>query len=195
MKDRLRAAEERITRLESLVAHEVGGEQTSQPPLPRPSTASQSSQRGNSDHPATQPGEITWLVDQLPDHVSEAEAPEGSVIFAGSVRAGSPGGRVIYQWHRPSHALTDSSWDTKIERLQAIANPVRGCILRRLAAAEATIAQLIEEGVVSSTGTAYHHLNALAAAGWVNKKGEGVYALRAARIVPLLVIMAAAENH
>ena len=71
---------------------------------------------------------------------------------------------------------------------------MRGDILRHLLAGPATAVELVSDGIVSSTGTAYHHLHALQAAGWLTKVG-GAFAIPPARVVPLLAIITAAEAH
>ena len=135
-------------------------------------------------------GESTmWLADAL--EPSE-ELPEGSVIFGGNLTIGECS--YIYQWQRPTEAVTHGDWSDNLDRLAALANPIRGDILRRLLTAPASATELVEEEIVTSTGTAYHHLSALASAGWTTKAG-GKYALRPARVVPLLTIITASEAH
>lgn len=134
-----------------------------------------------------------WLADELARSTGEVDAPDGSVIFAGHVNVG--GQEYRYQWRRPTHLLLDGAWDENLERLAALAHPARGAVLRRLLHAPATAAELVEEEVVSSTGTAYHHLGALQAAGWTAKDGHGRHSVRPARIIPLLTIITASEAH
>lgn len=99
------------------------------------------------------------------------ELVAGTVTFGG---AGDTGiGHYEYEWSRPTHWVTDSPWEDEISRLSALAHPQRGEILRRLLGAPATVAELVSEDIVSSTGTAYHHLGALQAAGWVTKHDGG----------------------
>lgn len=131
-----------------------------------------------------------WVLNELPRH---GEFPDGSVIFAGDVSFG--GKQAAYQWHRPTQFLIDESWDDNLERLGALAHPVRGALLRRLLAAPATVTELVAEEVVTSTGTGYHHLGALQAGGWVAKGPGGRFSVRTARVVPLLTIIAATEDH
>lgn len=138
----------------------------------------------------TSAGESTmWLADTL--EPSE-ELPEGSVIFGGNLTIGESS--YIYQWQRPTEAVTHGDWSDNLDRLAALAHPIRGDILRRLLTAPASATELVEEEIVTSTGTAYHHLSALASAGWTTKAG-GKYALRPARVVPLLTIITASEAH
>ena len=117
----------------------------------------------------------------------------GAVMFAGHVTTSEQ--EATYQWTRPTDFFLATSWDDPMTRLTALAHPVRGTILRTLLDAPATAAQLAENNVVTSTGTAYHHLNALMAAGWISKKPTGEFSIRISRIVPLLTILACCEDH
>ena len=117
----------------------------------------------------------------------------GAVMFAGHVTTSEQ--EAMYQWTRPTDFFLTTSWDDPMTRLTALAHPVRGTILRTLLDAPATAAQLAENNVVTSTGTAYHHLNALMAAGWISKKPTGEFSIRLSRIVPLLTILACCEDH
>ena len=117
----------------------------------------------------------------------------GAVMFAGHVTTSEQ--EATYQWTRPTDFFLATSWDDPMTRLTALAHPVRGTILRTLLDAPATAAQLAENNVVTSTGTAYHHLNALMAAGWISKKPTGEFSIRTSRIVPLLTILACCEDH
>ena len=117
----------------------------------------------------------------------------GAVMFAGHVTTSEQ--EAMYQWTRPTDFFLTTSWDDPMTRLTALAHPVRGTILRTLLDAPTTAAQLAENNVVTSTGTAYHHLNALMAAGWISKKPTGEFSIRTSRIVPLLTILACCEDH
>ena len=117
----------------------------------------------------------------------------GAVMFAGHVTTSEQ--EAMYQWTRPTDFFLATSWDDPMTRLTALAHPVRGTILRTLLDAPATAAQLAEKNVVTSTGTAYHHLNALMSAGWISKKPTGDFSIRVSRIVPLLTILACCEDH
>lgn len=117
----------------------------------------------------------------------------GAVMFAGHVTTSEQ--EAMYQWTRPTDFFLATSWDDPMTRLTALAHPVRGTILRTLLDAPTTAAQLAEKNVVTSTGTAYHHLNALMAAGWISKKPTGEFSIRTSRIVPLLTILACCEDH
>lgn len=133
-----------------------------------------------------------WALTELSSRNNTADN-NGAVMFAGHVTTSEQ--EAIYQWTRPTDFFLTTSWDDPMTRLTALAHPVRGTILRTLLDAPATAAQLAENNVVTSTGTAYHHLNALMAAGWISKKPTGEFSIRLSRIVPLLTILACCEDH
>ncbi|QMV86191.1 winged helix-turn-helix transcriptional regulator [Corynebacterium hindlerae] len=117
----------------------------------------------------------------------------GSVSFSGNVALdGSP---LNYQWQRTVHFLCDEAWDRSLNRLAALAHPVRHTILAKLLGQPCTVLELVEQGIVTSTGKAYHHLGEMQSGGWVAKDSDGRYSIPASRIVPLLVLVAAAEEH
>lgn len=117
---------------------------------------------------------------------------DGTVSFTGDIAL--PTGTYTYTWARPTAWITDQPWDNAIARIAALAHPVRGAILRHLLAAPASVTELVESDLVSSTGTAYHHLKELQAAGWVHKQ-DGVFKIPPARIVPLMTVIIAGEDH
>ena len=133
-----------------------------------------------------------WALTELSSRNNTADNT-GAVMFAGHVTTSEQ--EATYQWTRPTDFFLATSWDDPMTRLTALAHPVRGTILRTLLDAPATAAQLAEKNVVTSTGTAYHHLNALMAAGWISKKPTGEFSIHTSRIVPLLTILACCEDH
>ena len=133
-----------------------------------------------------------WALTELSSRNNTADNT-GAVMFAGHITTSEQ--EAMYQWTRPTDFFLATSWDDPMTRLTALAHPVRGTILRTLLDAPATAAQLAENNVVTSTGTAYHHLNALMAAGWISKKPTGEFSIRTSRIVPLLTILACCEDH
>ena len=132
-----------------------------------------------------------WLIDGLQQTLPPGGA--GAVAFGGVVTV--PAGVARYQWSRPTEFLTEHPWDDRLERIAAVAHPVRGAILRRLLEGPVTVAGLVEEEVVTSSGTAYHHVGALAAAGWINKGPSGQLGIPVGRLVPLLTLLTCGEEH
>lgn len=123
---------------------------------------------------------------------SSNEEDHGTVTFKGDVEL--PTGTYAYEWTRPAAWITDHPWDDAMDRIAALAHPVRGAILRHLLATPASVTELVESELVSSTGTAYHHLKELQAAGWVRKQG-GVFEIPPSRVIPLMAIVIAGEDH
>lgn len=121
------------------------------------------------------------------------ELPEpGGVVFAGSVT--TPAGHVDYQWARPTEHLLEGDWAEHAEAIGALGHPLRLAILQRLCAGEHTVAQLVEELELASTGVAYHHLGALQQGGWVRTPRRGSWQIPATRLIPLMTILIAAEK-
>ena len=117
----------------------------------------------------------------------------GTIHFSGQVEDES--GSISYSWTRPPHHLLEEAWESSFTRLAALAHPQRGLILKQLIKEPCSVSTLCQLGVTSSTGTAYHHLNELEVAGWVRKGRGGVYEVPSERIIPLLTIISASENH
>lgn len=117
----------------------------------------------------------------------------GVVSFSGSVTR--DGSQLNYQWDRPVDFLCDEAWGRSLERLATLAHPVRRTILAELMGQPRTVQELVGQRIVSSTGKAYHHLGEMQSGGWVAKDNEGRYSIPANRILPLLVLVAAAEDH
>ncbi|AXK46826.1 ArsR/SmtB family transcription factor [Brachybacterium saurashtrense] len=127
---------------------------------------------------------LTLLKEQVPT--------PGAVVFAGSVDVGA--GHLEYQWGRPTGHLLDVDWAEHAESVAALGHPLRLAILRRLVDGEHTVAQLVDELDLASTGVAYHHLSALQAGGWVSSPRRGSWAIPPSRVVPLLAIITALEK-
>lgn len=145
-----------------------------------------------STHATSTSGDF-WVIDHIKSANSfQPGTGQGSVAFGGAVTLG--GREYAYQWERSTEFLAGREWDEYIDRIAAIAHPVRAAILRRLLSAPTTVAELVEESVVSSTGTGYHHIGALHDAGWISKL-DGRYEIRPSRVIPLLTIIASGEDH
>lgn len=129
-----------------------------------------------------------WALNALAENVP---AP-GGVVFAGAVDL--PAGPIRYQWARPAEHLLAADWSERADRAAALGHPLRLSILRLLLDGERTVAQLVDELTLGSTGVAYHHLNLLQGAGWVTSPRRGTWAIPASRIIPLLSIVIALEE-
>jgi len=76
--------------------------------------------------------------------------------------------------------------------LAALAHPLRLEILRRLLLGARTLGELQEIEGTGTSGQVHHHLRELRGAGLVVSQRRNDYAIPAERVVPLLVIVAAA---
>lgn len=129
-----------------------------------------------------------WALRALQDRIPSP----GGVVYTGSVDL--PIGHLEYQWGRPVDPLLRADWAERADRLSALGHPLRLSMLRRLLEGEYTVAQLVDELDLASTGVAYHHLNLLQNAGWVTSPQRGTWAVPPTRVVPLLTIITAVEE-
>ncbi|MBK0332309.1 helix-turn-helix domain-containing protein [Brachybacterium sp. MASK1Z-5] len=129
-----------------------------------------------------------WALNALK---SQLPAP-GGVVYAGAVDL--PIGHVEYQWGRPTDPLLRADWADRAERVAALGHPLRLSLLQKLLESECTVAQLVNELDLASTGVAYHHLHQLQAAGWVTSPARGTWSVPPTRVVPLLAIITALEE-
>ncbi|ATG50350.1 transcriptional regulator [Brachybacterium vulturis] len=187
---RLEALEARVAALESAGTTEEHLESgrcaPSRPPRPdAAASAAASTPVQSSSEPAE---DAFWALTSLKEHCPTP----GAVVFAGAVDVGA--GHLEYQWGRPTEHLLATDWAEHAETVAALGHPLRLALLRRLLDGEHTVAQLVDELELASTGVAYHHLSALQGGGWVTTPRRGSWALAAPRVVPLLAIITALET-
>lgn len=138
-------------------------------------------------HPASTTG-----TDFAPLRELRAEGHTGGAVrFVGTLRTEQ--GPVEHLWTRPGTKLLAMDWAEHAEQITALAHPLRLTILRRLVDGPCTVAQLVDELDLGSTGVAYHHLSALQHAGWVASPRRGSWTIPPARIIPLTAIIIATE--
>ncbi|WP_193105153.1 helix-turn-helix domain-containing protein [Brachybacterium sp. FME24] len=180
----LEALEARVRDLETAAA-----DATSSPPsdTEAPSTSATSSAPAGPPTTST-PSDPFWALTSLKEQVGDP----GAVLFAGSVEVGL--GHVEYQWARPTEYLLATDWADRAESVAALGHPLRLAILRRLLDGEHTVAQIVDELELGSTGVAYHHLSALQTGGWVTSPRRGSWSIPASRVIPLLTIVTALED-
>jgi DNA-binding transcriptional ArsR family regulator len=132
--------------------------------------------------------EVFWALDGLRSRAG----PQSAVLFTGAVTL--PDAQT-YQWQQgaDAEALLDADWDSAAEPLSALGHPVRLAVLRQVLAGRRTTAEIGALDQIGTTGQLYHHLRQLTAAGWLRSSGRGRYEVPATRVVPLLVILTAAQ--
>ncbi|MBR8742604.1 helix-turn-helix transcriptional regulator [Nocardiopsis sp. MG754419] len=166
-----RSTEERLADLEARIAEL---EQRSEH-VPRPSAAT--------------PGDgALWVL----EGIRQQGSPGGSVVYAGHLDGEE--GPVEWQYGLGAEDLTGLDWAELATTLDALGNPVRLSILRAVWSGVSTVAELKEQEGFGTTGQIYHHVNLLAAAGWLTTRRRGHYVVPIDRRVPLLVILAAAKG-
>lgn len=118
---------------------------------------------------------------------------DGAVLFTGSVRAG---GDEPVEWQQgvTAESLLEADWSVAADALAALGQPVRLTLLHAVLRGTRTVAELGSVQGVGTSGQLYHHLRQLVSAGWLRTAGRGRYEVPAARVVPLLVVMAAVQR-
>lgn len=124
--------------------------------------------------------------------VKERSGPSGGVLFTGAVSL--RGRSAEYQWARSTEDVLDRDWSEHADAIAALGHPLRMSMLRLLLDGERTVAQLVDELQLGSTGVAYHHLHQLGAAGWVDSPRRGEWRIATSRIVALMTIVIATEK-
>ncbi|WP_047871959.1 helix-turn-helix transcriptional regulator [Nocardiopsis sp. RV163] len=167
-----RTTEERLAELEARVgALEAAGERAAGAPAAR------------------ELGDVFFALNALRERVTG----RGGVVFAGIVRDGE-GEEDALEWQQglPVERLEESDWARHAASLDALGNPVRLQLLQAVWRGTGTVAALAERSDFGSTGQIYHHVNLLAAAGWLITVRRGHYAIPPERVVPLLAVLTAA---
>lgn len=137
-----------------------------------------------------------WALARLAERTGpefEKEGVAGSLLYAG--RATTPGGGdLIWQAEHPLPGVLEETWENAAGVLAALGNPVRLEIVRRLLLGGVTVQQLQEMPELGTSGQLYHHLRELQAAGLVTQRRRGHYGVAPDKVVPSLIIIAAAAS-
>jgi hypothetical protein len=129
-----------------------------------------------------------WALEGLKERLP---AGDGAVLFCGVVPTPG-GGWYEWQWGTGTGELLGSDWSQRSAGLAALGHPVRLGLLRQVLSGAGTVAELQERAELGTSGQLYHHLRQLVNAGWLQAAARGRYAVPADRVVPLLVVLAAA---
>jgi DNA-binding transcriptional ArsR family regulator len=135
-----------------------------------------------------------WALAKLAERTGpefDRDGVAGTLLYAG--RAMTPGGGdLIWQVEHPLPGVLAEGWDDAATVLAALGNPVRLEIVRRILLGGETVQQLQEISGLGTSGQLYHHLRDLQAAGLVTQRRRGSYGVPADKVIPALVIIAAA---
>lgn len=137
---------------------------------------------------ALDPGEF-WALQELQRRMP----PGGAVLFTGDVTLDT-GEHWSWQEARSAESVLHSDWGTASAGLSALHHPVRLALLHAVIQGTATAAELSALDGLGTTGQVYHHLRALVAAGWLTSDRRGQYSVPGQRVVPLMVIISAAQG-
>jgi DNA-binding transcriptional ArsR family regulator len=137
-----------------------------------------------------------WALARLAERTGpefDRDGVAGSLLYAG--RATTPGGgALIWQAEHPLPDVLAEGWEDAAVALAALGNPVRLEIVRRLLLGGETVQELQEIPGLGTSGQLYHHLRDLQAAGLVTQRRRGRYGVAADKVVPALIIIAAAAD-
>ncbi|MFD0269682.1 ArsR/SmtB family transcription factor [Streptomyces sp. NPDC127106] len=153
----------------------------------------QQTQGAGQSEPADPAGDF-WALEGFKARIAELGDDDGGVLFTGAV--GLPTGE-RYEWQQgfPTGELLGEPAEDRqrtADALAALGSPVRIRLLREILAGQRTAAELTALDGVGTSGQIYHHLRQLTAAGWLHTTGRGRYEVPGGRVVPLLVVFAAA---
>lgn len=111
------------------------------------------------------------------------------VLFTGSLTLPTGG---HYEWQETVDvtSMLEADPTRTVAALSALAHPVRLQLLHKVLHGRHTVTDLIEG--LGTSGQLYHHLRQLVAEGWLTTSGRGVYDVPAARVVPLVTLLATA---
>ncbi|HEX5493092.1 MAG TPA: ArsR family transcriptional regulator [Mycobacteriales bacterium] len=163
----------RVERLERLVSE----------PRARPRARTGSDPEGAPD------GGPFWALEALRARTQGA----GAVVFTGSVRLPT-GEHLEWQQGTETDALLEDDWTVRTDVLAALGHPARLLLLREVLRGMRTAAELGSVEGLGTSGQVYHHVRQLVAAGWLRSAGRGRFEVPAARVVPLLVVIATAAR-
>jgi hypothetical protein len=174
---RLHAVERRLAMLE----HPEGGRPPSAPAAPDGASAAPGSEER---------GETFWVLDGLRARLA---GEDGAVVLAGVVPLPT-GEQYAWQYGRTAEDLLTASWQELSKAIAALGHPVRLRLLQLILTGTRSAAGLQSVDGLGTSGQLYHHLRQLIAAGWLVQSARGHYAVPGGRVIPLLVLLTAAEN-
>ncbi|SIT78512.1 helix-turn-helix transcriptional regulator [Microbacterium sp. RU33B] len=129
-----------------------------------------------------------WALEGLRERI---EDDAGDVMLLGAV-ALPTGATFDWQQAAPVSSLLERDWSDAAERISALAHPVRLAIAHAVLMGTNSTAELAHLPSLGTTGQLHHHLRLMLSAGWLQSAGRGHYEVPASRVVPVLVMLAAA---
>ncbi|MCC3266858.1 ArsR/SmtB family transcription factor [Arthrobacter gengyunqii] len=139
--------------------------------------------------PDADPTDVFWALNGLRDRYPDP----GAVLFAGTASTAG-GARYEYQYGLETGHLLDVDWTQFADSLASLGHPVRLAVLRAVLGGTETVAGLVDDLGLGTSGQMYHHIHQLTAAGWLTPHARSRYAIPPARVIPLLAILTAASG-
>ena len=157
--------EERLDRLESANAPTPATSPAAASPVTSPApTPTATAASDSSDTPDDDP---YWVLTGL----EERHPDDDVVVYAGTFPVGDGGYR--WQYGLSTASILDGDFADAAPALSALAHPVRLTLLQAVLAGTHQTAELSALPGIGTSGQVYHHLNQLAAAGWLRSPRRG----------------------
>lgn len=196
----LTAIEQRLTRLESVQSTATADPAGTDPAAVHPAPADPATSGPAPAPPATTASATASpAADNAPDDPywvltgMDARYPDDDVVlYAGTFTA--DGGGYRWQYGLSSATILDGDFADAAPALSALAHPVRLSLLQAVLAGTHQTAELTALPGIGTSGQVYHHLNQLAAAGWLRSPRRGRWEVPGERTIPLLALIMAASS-
>lgn len=140
------------------------------------------------DAATTSPDDPYWVLTGMRERYPDDDV----VLYAGTFAAGDGGYR--WQYGLPASTILDGDFADAAPALSALAHPVRLTLLQAVLAGTHQTAELSALPGLGTSGQVYHHLNQLAAAGWLRSPRRGRWEVPGERTIPLLALVMAATS-
>lgn len=119
----------------------------------------------------------------------QRSGPDGGVTYAGHVTPPGSDSPVSWRVGLGTPALEEIDFSDAAETLSAVGHPVRLALLQAIYEGNTTAAQLSADERFGTTGQIYHHIHALAGAGWLENTRRGHWRLPDRKVIPLLTLV------
>jgi DNA-binding transcriptional ArsR family regulator len=129
----------------------------------------------------TPSGPLHGLVDRF--------GTEGGVTYTGYTTPPGAEGPVAWQMGLTSEGLNEIDFAEAAGCLAALGHPVRLQLLQAIYEGTTTVAELSKDERFGTTGQIYHHVHALAGAGWLASARRGHWRVPSSRVIPLLTLV------
>ncbi|MCM1010985.1 MULTISPECIES: winged helix-turn-helix domain-containing protein [unclassified Brevibacterium] len=126
-----------------------------------------------------------WVLNGLVERLGDG----GGVTYAGQVTPPGTDSPVAWQMGLTATGFDEIDFAQAAPALSAFSHPVRLALLQAIHSGATTVAELSADDRFGTTGQIYHHLKALAAAGWLENFPRGHWRVPAQKVIPLLTLI------